>query len=213
MLTLIELWVIVWLLIDNRHKDKDHEEAKLYKDAYDEAKRIIRSSEDINNPASEIVLAKPEKKSKNCNNFKTLTTPNLAIKLGLKTNELMEKLVSLGYLEISGNNKYVTEKGKEVGGEQCEINSSFYPQWPPDFNPVAIKKLKTNDLAKKYRQPSTKILEQLEQSGYIEYRDKKPCLTAKWQLAGGEKSDSSFLWSEDIIFNIEKIHSVELAKK
>lgn len=41
-----------------------------------------------------------------------LTTSKLAVKLGLKTNELNRKFVEMGYLEKKGKNFYLTKKGK-----------------------------------------------------------------------------------------------------
>jgi phosphatidylserine/phosphatidylglycerophosphate/cardiolipin synthase-like enzyme len=75
------------ILIENR--DKDDEESNLYKEAYEEAKRIIRNSKDVNNASPEIASAKPEQKSKTDNNYEKLTTYNLAKKLGLKDNRLV----------------------------------------------------------------------------------------------------------------------------
>lgn len=90
------------VLIENR--DNDDEETKLYKETYDEAKRIIRNSKDVNNTSPEIVVRKPEQSIKTNNSFEKLTTSKLAQKLKLKTDELIEKLITFGYLEIRDNN-------------------------------------------------------------------------------------------------------------
>ncbi len=95
-------------------------DAELYKDAYEEAQRIIRVSDEIR-----MTLEKVEKKTEEKTEEKEednevvgkLTTSKLARQLGLKTDELIEKLTSLGYLELKGTNSYLTDKGKEAGGE------------------------------------------------------------------------------------------------
>lgn len=46
-----------------------------------------------------------------------LTTSKLAQKLGVKTHELVEELVGLGYLEANNGKHYIKAKGKEAGGE------------------------------------------------------------------------------------------------
>lgn len=73
-----------------------NEDVELYKDAYEEAQRIIRISEEVNNSSLEIVLKKQEQKIKTDNYYEKFTTSKLAQKLGLKTDDLTEKLINLG---------------------------------------------------------------------------------------------------------------------
>lgn len=64
-----------------------------------------------------------------------LTTAKLANQLGLKTNDLQDKLLSLGYLELRERFTYLTEEGKRVGGEfRKSPKFGYYFLWPADLN-------------------------------------------------------------------------------
>lgn len=60
-----------------------------------------------------------------------LTTSKLAQKLGIKTSELIERLVALGLLELREGKPFITQKGKEAGGE-FRMSPKFGPYflWP-----------------------------------------------------------------------------------
>ncbi len=110
------------------------DDSELYKDAYEEAQRIIRVSEEVR-ISLERVTHETESKSEEEPSTK-LTSSKLAQKLGSKTNKFLERLVSDGYLEIKDGKHYLTEKGKEVGGE-FRMGSKFGPYflWPESFKP------------------------------------------------------------------------------
>lgn len=119
-----------------------NDDSGMYKDAYEEAQRIIRISDEIR-----ISLEKVEKPSNNQlaaseepaseepakEEHAKLTSSKLAIKLGLKTPSLIEKLTSIGYLTQDGDKHSLTEKGKEAGGE-FKFSKRFGPYflWPSD---------------------------------------------------------------------------------
>ena len=112
------------------------EDAELYKDAYEEAQRIIRISDEVR-----ISVETVEKKAESTAEADEsppdkLTTSKLAQKLGIKTNELIEKLVKTGYLEARDGKNYITAKGKDVGGEY-RMSPKFGPYflWPESFRP------------------------------------------------------------------------------
>ena len=65
-----------------------------------------------------------------------LTTSKLAHRLGMKTNELTEKLVQSGFLEARDGKHYITAKGKENGGE-FRMSPKFGPYflWPESLQP------------------------------------------------------------------------------
>jgi len=111
------------------------DDAQLYKDAYEEAQRIIRISEEVR-ISLERVAPEVEEKAKEEEQFSKLTTSKLAHRLGVKTGELMEKLISLGFLETNEGKQYLTPKGKDAGGE-FRMSSKFGPffLWPESFNP------------------------------------------------------------------------------
>jgi phosphatidylserine/phosphatidylglycerophosphate/cardiolipin synthase-like enzyme len=109
------------------------DDADLYKDAYEEAQRIIRISEEVR-ISLERVTTEPENKLDVDEKSEKLTTSKLAQKLGLKTNELMEKLLTSSLLELKEGKHYLTNKGKEVGGE-FRMSPKYGPYflWPENF--------------------------------------------------------------------------------
>jgi len=117
------------------------EDAELYRDAYEEAQRIIRISEEVRISLERITAEVDGKADLDLSRTDTvsdttgkLTTSRLAQKLGMKTGELMEKLVSAGFLEIRDTKHYLTAKGKEAGGE-FRMGQKFgtYFLWPESF--------------------------------------------------------------------------------
>ncbi len=107
------------------------DDAELYKDAYEEAQRIIRISDEIR-ISLEKVSKEPEAKQESESSIEgKLTTSKLAQRLGMKTGELMEKLLSAGLLELKDGKNYLTNKGKETGGE-FRMSPKFGPYflWP-----------------------------------------------------------------------------------
>ncbi len=106
------------------------EDSELYKDAYEEAQRIIRISEEVR-ISLERVSSDLEHKVDSEDSAGKLTSSKLAQKLGLKTNELMEKLIEHSYLELKDGKHYITPKGKEGGGE-FRMSPRFGPYflWP-----------------------------------------------------------------------------------
>ncbi|HRK67437.1 MAG TPA: phospholipase D family protein [Hyphomonas sp.] len=111
------------------------EDADLYKDAYEEAQRIIRISDEVR-ISLERVISEPTAGSSGDHedggeHSEKLTTSKLAQKCGLKTNELLDEFVTRGLLEVRDGKHYLTEKGKETGGE-FRPKSRFGPYflWP-----------------------------------------------------------------------------------
>ena len=104
------------------------EDAELYREAYEEAQRIIRISDEVRISMervapSEAVTDDSEEAitsdadSADAADGGKLTTSKLARKLGCKTNELLDKLVASGHLELRGGKHYLTDSGKTAGGE------------------------------------------------------------------------------------------------
>jgi phosphatidylserine/phosphatidylglycerophosphate/cardiolipin synthase-like enzyme len=112
------------------------DDADLYKDTYEEAQRIIRISEEVR-ISLERVLSETESKTEPDEAAPDkLTTSKLAQRLGIKTNELTEKLVQSGFLEARDGKHYITAKGKENGGE-FRMSPKFGPYflWPESLQP------------------------------------------------------------------------------
>ena len=119
------------------------EDNELYRDAYDEAQRIIRVSDEVRISLERVVGESTEKEeaataaddATDANTPEKLTSSKLALKLGLKTHDLMDKLVQTGLLEPRDGKHYITAKGKEVGGE-FRMSPKFGPYflWPQDLS-------------------------------------------------------------------------------
>lgn len=111
------------------------DDPELYRDAYDEAQRIIRISDEIR-ISLEKVTKEPETQPEGEEpSNERLTTSKLAQKLGIKTNELLEKFIAAGYLEARDGKNYITAKGKEIGGE-FRMSPKFGPYflWPENLS-------------------------------------------------------------------------------
>lgn len=112
------------------------EDTELYKDAYEEAQRIIRISDEVR-ITLERVANEAEKSEANNDADESvgkLTSSKLAQKCGMKTGEFIEKLVASGHLEVREGKHYLTAKGKEAGGE-FRMSPKFGPYflWPEFF--------------------------------------------------------------------------------
>ncbi|MGH8073755.1 MAG: phospholipase D family protein [Lysobacter sp.] len=116
------------------------EDAELYRDAYEEAQRIIRISDEVRismervaTVADEQLVEKNEQDTgqEDSDEVGKLTTSKLARKLGLKTGELTDKLVASGHLELKDGKPYLTDIGKQAGGE-LRTSPRFGPYflWP-----------------------------------------------------------------------------------
>lgn len=96
---------------------------QLYTDTYDEVQRIIRISEEVRLSADTEYSTPPvieENKAETVNkprNFDKITTAKLAEKFGMDTNEFTKLLAENGYIELKGNHSFLTDKGKNAGGE------------------------------------------------------------------------------------------------
>ncbi len=120
------------------------EDSELYKDAYEEAQRIIRVSEEVRislervtpNAADkprislERVAPNAADKPNDGDQSSKLTSSKLAQKLGFKTIEFLEKLVASGHLEAKDGEYHLTTKGKEIGGEFKGSRFGPYFLWP-----------------------------------------------------------------------------------
>jgi hypothetical protein len=104
-------------------------EPDLYHSVSQEALRIIRISGGIGEVAITVKPAVEEPAAV----YGKLTTAKLAEKLGIQTTALFNKLIGNGYLEVrEGDKRYITSKGKTVGGE-FRMGKGPYFLWPPDL--------------------------------------------------------------------------------
>ena len=115
---------------------RKYEDNDVFKDAYDEAQRIIRISDEVRITLDEIKaetkeqdVSSNESEEVETPKFSKLTTAKLATKLGMKTPDLMEKLVSKGYLKFENEKHYLTDSGKAIGGEFRTGQYGLYFLW------------------------------------------------------------------------------------
>lgn len=115
---------------------KRTDDPSLYQDAYEEAQRIIRVSDEVRMSVETIEKTSESGADGNDAGLGKLTTAKLALKIGIKTAELLEKLTGAGYLELREGKPYLTVKGKNSGGE-FRISQRFGPYflWPENLSP------------------------------------------------------------------------------
>jgi phosphatidylserine/phosphatidylglycerophosphate/cardiolipin synthase-like enzyme len=119
------------------------EDSQLYKDAYEEAQRIIRISDEVRismervaNPAEAPAEEQDNSHEPDAGGDK-LTSSKIAAKLGMKTVQFLELATQNGYLTADGERHTLTPKGDKAGVEFV-AKSRFGPYflWPQDFHLV-----------------------------------------------------------------------------
>lgn len=105
------------------------DDASLYKEAYEEAQRIIRISEEVRISLERVASESVEVQSHGAEHDEAsgkLSSSKLAVKLGYKTNEFLDKAVIAGHLELRAGKHVLTKKGEQAGGEYI-AKSRFGP--------------------------------------------------------------------------------------
>ena len=117
------------------------DDPEMYKDTYGEAQRIIRISDEvrillekIEKPKKSELSSESDVQSENSNSSK-ITSSKLAVKLKLKTPELIKILLSSGYIEEVDEKQVLTSKGESSGGEAKSGRFGAYFIWPEIFIP------------------------------------------------------------------------------
>lgn len=114
--------------------EKDQDDT-VFKDAYEEAQRIIRISDEVRislNEVKEIEAAAQDNNEQD--DFNKLTTSKLAAKHKIKTNDLLEQFVEKGFLLLNDKGKHqLTEQGKNIGGEFKSNSYGGYFLWSADM--------------------------------------------------------------------------------
>ena len=118
------------------------DDGQLYKDAYEEAQRIIRISDEVRISLERVASSEPEPvttQSPDAVNTEgeaaggdKVPSSKLAQKFGLKTAQLLDRATELGYLMQQGDKHALTPKGEQAGVEFV-AKSRFGPYflWPP----------------------------------------------------------------------------------
>ncbi|MGV8940307.1 MAG: phospholipase D family protein [Lysobacter sp.] len=115
------------------------EDAELYREAYEEAQRIIRISDEVRISMERVATAPEEKPADTAqvsdpddsDEVGKVSSSKLARKLGLKTADFLDRMVASGYLELKDGKQVLTEAGKAAGGE-LRVSPRFgaYFLWP-----------------------------------------------------------------------------------
>lgn len=118
------------------------EDAQLYRDAYDEAQRIIRISDEVRISLERVLSASPtavdgpaDAADAEPATTGKLTSSKIAQKRGWKTAQLLERATATGYLALDGDRHVLTAMGTQAGLEFVP-KSRFGPYflWPEDIN-------------------------------------------------------------------------------
>jgi phosphatidylserine/phosphatidylglycerophosphate/cardiolipin synthase-like enzyme len=118
------------------------DDGQLYKDAYEEAQRIIRISDEVRISLERVATepdasaAEEDRSSEDDASGDKLTTSKMAQKIGLKTAQFLERATAQGYLVLNGDRHALTPKGEQAGVEFV-AKSRFGPYflWPQGFHP------------------------------------------------------------------------------
>ena len=109
------------------------EDAQLYRDAAEEAQRIIRVSDEVR--ISLETVAKDEEAGDSEESGEKVTSSKMASRLKLKnTAEFIERCVAAGYVARDSEKFVLTDKGKDAGGE-AKYSKKFgaYIIWPTNL--------------------------------------------------------------------------------
>lgn len=112
------------------------DDTDLFQDAYEEAQRIIRISDEVR-----MSLEKVSDDAKTSNNnaakkkYEKLTSSKIAKKLDMgSAQKFHEQLENIGWLAVDGDDYKLTELGKEMGGEQKSGKYGDFFLWPEDLS-------------------------------------------------------------------------------
>ena len=112
------------------------DDAELYRDAYDEAQRIIRISDEVRISLERVVEDADEGRPDEKEGGDKLSSSKVAKRLGVATTDFLERLTALGYITTVDGKQALTPAGQQAGGEFV-AKSRFGPYflWPADFRP------------------------------------------------------------------------------
>jgi phosphatidylserine/phosphatidylglycerophosphate/cardiolipin synthase-like enzyme len=109
------------------------DDAEMYRDAFEEAQRIIRISDEVRISLEKVSVADPAVENKPESGSK-LSTSKIAKKLKMKTDEFLQKMFALGYLIDDDGNRILSSKAEQLGCEHI-TKSRFgaYFLWPANI--------------------------------------------------------------------------------
>lgn len=110
---------------------------EMYRDAQEEAQRIIRISDEVRISFETVVSEGDEEDANPANALdfdSKLTTSKLAKRHGLRTQEFLSKMVEGGCLVTDGEEHNLTPKGQALGAEAKKGRFGSYFVWPADLS-------------------------------------------------------------------------------
>lgn len=130
---------------------KRSEDGEVYQDAYSEAQRIIRISDEVK--ISVDVVEKEQVSQKNQNieiakKYDTLTVAKLAEKWGVTTEECNAKLCHAGLQEIDGKFHRLTDTGKKAGALIKKGRYGYFIVWPDSLTLEMVEAAGNNQIRK-----------------------------------------------------------------
>lgn len=108
--------------------ERDHDDC-LYHDAYEEAQRIIRISDEVK-ISLDVVDKNPTPIAPSHQGF---TTSQLAEKWGISRQECNQRLSEAGLQTLNGKQYYLTEQGKQRGATLKKGAFGWFIVWPNDL--------------------------------------------------------------------------------
>lgn len=107
-------------------------DAQVYQDAYSEAQRIIRISDEVKISLDVVEKDKSlkEEPAEPIKHYDTLTAAKLAEKWGISTVECQQKLCDAGLQTYDGKYYSITETGKQAGGLIKKGKFGYFLVWP-----------------------------------------------------------------------------------
>lgn len=113
------------------------EDSELYKDAYEEAQRIIRVSDEIRITLEKVSQKDVSDEPESEDNLEKIATSKLARKHKVSTQELIDRMIEKGLLESQsdGQEYAITSLGAKAGGE-LKVSKRFgkYFIWPSELS-------------------------------------------------------------------------------
>lgn len=112
-------------------REKDN---SVYDDAFQEAQRIIRISDEVK-ISLDVISKEPEiSAAEKEAQYAFLSTSRLASTLNMEADKLNKILCQKGWQELNGKKYFLTDAGKHIGGKLNQGKYGWYILWPADIN-------------------------------------------------------------------------------
>jgi len=110
------------------------QEPDLYREAHEEAQRLIRISEQVRLAAEKVEENEQPEEELEGRTYDKLTSSKIAKERGMRTADFMDRLLAKGYVVKDGEQLRLTDDGKKAGGE-FRVSKKFGPYflWPADI--------------------------------------------------------------------------------